>query len=300
MLNPFLKPGDSVAIISPSGKINPEYVEGSIKTLEQWGLRAIPGESVLATYGRFAGTDAERQHDLQWALDNKYIKAVLCSRGGYGMVRILKDISFDKFRENPKWVIGYSDITALHAAIQAQGFASVHASMSKHLSERGTDETSIFLKNILFGNTEKQQFPVHPLNRYGKVKGILRGGNLSVLSGLRGTPFDIVPENSILIIEDIGEKSYHIERMMYNLKLGGILNKISGLIIGQFTDYEEDPSMPCQLYESIFELVKEYDYPVCFNFPLGHIENNYPVILGAKNNFEVKEDIVTLEPAIEN
>lgn len=289
-----LHKGDKIAIISPSGVIEREYVEKASELLHSWGLEVVWGENVFAHYGRFAGTDVQRLQDLQQALDDKEIKAVLCSRGGYGVVHLINKISFRKFKQNPKWIIGYSDITALHACIQKIGFSSLHAPMCKHLAEEENDASSAFLKNLLFGKYPSYHVSSHLFNKKGKSTGVICGGNLSVLSGIRGTSFDPVKKGNILFIEDIGEKPYHVERMMYNLKLGNVLKRISGLIVGQFSEYEEDVMMNKSLYQSILDLVSDYDYPVCFNFPVGHVKDNFPVICGNNATLTVNKDEVTL------
>ncbi len=290
----FLRKEDSIAIVSPAGKVNPLYVEETAQLFREWGLNPYLGNSTLASYGRFAGKDEERLKDLQETFDRPDIKAILCSRGGYGSFRLLNRLSFKQLKKHPKWVIGYSDITALHSAIQKHGIASLHAPMCKHLSSLKEDITTLHLKEMLFGSLPDYSFPGHPLNRKGHSEGILRGGNLSILYGLRGTPYDLLPKGSVLFIEDIGEKPYQIDRMIHNLQLGGILKNISGLIVGQFTEYEEDELMKKSVYQSIADLVAEYDYPVCFNFPIGHTDKNYPVVCGSRVIFEVKDNTVEL------
>ena len=291
----YLKKGDQITIIAPSGKVNPEYVLHAKSVLESWGFCVESGEHVFTEYGRFAGTADERLSDLQRALDNPENKAIFCARGGYGVVHLLENLSLKLLKKNPKWLIGYSDITALHAKINNEGICSIHALMSSHLAkEDGQDEASLCLKDLLFGKSICYETKIHALNRTGKAKGVLRGGNLSVLYGLRGTPYDFSPENTILFIEDVGEKPYHIERMMYNLKLGGILQNISGLVVGQFSNCEEDKSMQKTIYESISDLISGYNFPVCFNFPAGHIKENFPLICGKVINLLVTEEIVTI------
>jgi len=296
IMPPFLQSGDKVAIVSPSGKMDVKYIEGMAARLKSCGLQVLIGSFADAEYGRFAGTDDVRLYDLQSALDAPNVKAIFCSRGGYGCVHLVHRLNWTHFKKSPKWLIGYSDITILHAAIQHQGCASIHAPMAKHFTEEDeADEAVHLLKSFLFGEKLSYAVPNHPLNKQGRATGKLTGGNLSVLCGLRGTSFDLIPENAILFIEDIGERPYQVERMLYNLKLGGILEKLSGLIIGQFTDYEEDPLMMLPLYENMASLVAEYDYPVCFDFPVGHVTKNYPLICGGNYSFEVREEGVKLE-----
>lgn len=280
---PYLQTGDKVTIISPAGKIDKSFLKGAKKVLESWGLEVTLGKYAAGECGRFSGSSKQRAADLQLAMDDKQTKAILCSRGGYGAIHLIDQIDFTRFRENPKWLLGYSDVTLLHELFQCNGFASIHSLMARHLTvEPTTDPCSLHLRNMLFGELPSYQSPKHKLNIAGQAKGILRGGNLSVLYGLRGTPYDFPAEGTILFIEDIGERPYHIDRMMNNLKLGGVLEKLSGLIVGQFTEYEEDLSLGKEVYEMIANMVKPYGYPVCFNFPVGHVEGNVPLICGSE------------------
>lgn len=296
ILPPFLEKGDKVAIVSPSSKIDKIFLTGAKKRLESWGLKVVMGKYAGSKSGRYAGTVKQRLTDLQTAMNDEKVKAILCSRGGYGAVHLIDKLDFTAFREHPKWLIGFSDITALHNLFQANGFASLHALMARHLSvEPEDDPCSLYLKEILSGTLPAYTCEKHKLNRQGITQGILRGGNMAVAYGLRGTPYDIPAEGSILFIEDISERPHAIERMMYNLKLGGVLEKLSGLIIGQFTEYEEDRSLGKELYAALADLVKEYEYPVCFNFPVGHVTNNLPLINGAQVEFTVGKKGVELK-----
>ncbi len=292
----FLKAGDKVMLISPSGKIEEEIVKRGMNVLSDWGLDPIRGMACLSRCGRFAGDDNARFSDLESALLSENIKAVFCSRGGYGAVRLLEKISDKMISSLPKWLIGYSDITLLHAAFRKAGIISLHAPMMKHLAEEKDDISSNMLRDILFGNFISYTIEKHVLNRQGNACGTLFGGNLSVLLGLRGTPYDQIKKGDILFVEDIGERPYHLERMFYNLKLGGVLESLSGLIVGQFTDYKEDLSMGMTVYEMISNMIKDYGYPVCFNFPIGHVKNNWPMLEGMKMNLVVTERNVVLTP----
>lgn len=289
----FLKPGDQIRIVSPSGAIDPAFIDGAKKTLTSWGLNATEGEFARNVYGRFAGTKEQRAADLQAALDNPNVHAILCSRGGYGVAQIIDKLDFTKFKANPKWLIGFSDITILHNAISNLNIASIHGIMAKHITELPADSDQIQqLKNILFGTLPTYQMPAHTLNRIGSAKGKLIGGNLSVLAGMIGTPFDLPYEENILFLEDIAEKPYHIDRMMQQLRLSGALSKISGLIVGQFSDCDEDPLMKMSIAEIIFDAVKTYNYPVCFNFPAGHVDYNLPLVMGTEVKMEVGEKVL--------
>ncbi len=292
---PELKPGDTISMIAPSGKVNPEYVSGAKQVLEQWGLTVRETRSLHGAFGRFSATDDTRLNDLQNNLDDPEIKAVFCARGGYGIVRILDRISLRRLKKHPKWIIGYSDITALHALLSKNRICSLHAPMSSHLATEGMDEATQSMKQILFGKKQSYTIKPHPLNRTGTCTGTTRGGNLSVLYGLRGTPYDLQTENTILFIEDLNEQAYHIERMLYNLKLGGVLKKLSGLIVGKFAGCEDDPLMHRSIYESIRSLVEAYDYPVCFDFPVGHVKENVALIESGKAILEVNDKHTKLE-----
>ena len=283
MTPPFLLPNDQIRIVSPSGAIDPIYIDEAIKALTSWGLQVTEGEFARAEYGRFAGTTKQRIADLQTALDDTEVKAILCSRGGYGVAQIIDKLDFTKFIANPKWLIGFSDITILHNTISNLGIASIHGIMAKHLTELpATSELVQGLKDILFGTLPHYKIPAHELNRIGSAQGKLIGGNLSVLTGMIGTPFDLPYDGNILFIEEISEKPYHIDRMMQNLRLSGALAKISGLVVGQFSYCDEDPLMKMSIAEIIAEAVKEYHFPVCFNFPAGHVDYNLPLVMGDK------------------
>ena len=281
----FLKHGDKVVILSPSGKIETQWVEGLKAVLESYGLVVSVAEHTLCAKGRFAGSDNERIQDLQEAINDAQVKAIFCSRGGYGLARIIDKIDFSALKSAAKWIVGFSDITALHNAFSRVGVASIHGIMAKHITLKadGLDN----LMTMLFGGDVAYEVPAHDFNKVGEAEGELIGGNLSVLYGLRGTPFDLDYKGKILFIEDLGERLYHIDRMMQNLRLGGVFEQISGLVVGQFTDIDEDDSFDGGVYGVISEAVKGYDIPVCFNFPAGHVDNNQPLMLGAKYKLEV-------------
>lgn len=294
-LPPSLHEGDKVVILSPSGKIDRSFLKGAQKRLESWGLRAVLSKHAGSSSGRYAGTIKQRLEDFQAAMDDKEVKAILCSRGGYGAIHIMNKLNFDRFGQHPKWMIGFSDITALHNLFQQNGFASLHAPMARHLTvEPEDDPCTLHLKEILFGNLPAYSVKKHVLNHKGTARGTLRGGNMAVFHGLHGTLYDLPAEGTILFIEDISERPHSIERMMYNLKLGGVLERLSGLIIGQFTEYEEDHSLGKELYRALADMVKEYDYPICFNFPVGHVTNNLPLIEGAEVELTVGKKSVEL------
>lgn len=297
MLPPFLKKGDTVSIVSPSGAIDPELINGAAATLQQWGLNAKIAPHAKDKYGRFASTEENRISDLQAAIDDPDTQAVLCSRGGYGMMQIVNSIDITRFENRPKWIIGFSDITVLHNLCSTIDTASLHSIMAKHLTNLPSDSEPVTqMRKLLFGELPTYNIEPHPLNRIGEADGRLIGGNLSLIYALRGTMYDIDPYsgNTILFIEDVCERAYHIDRMMRNLKLGGVLENIKGLVVGQFSDCEEDESMGKTIYEIIKDAVEEYDYPVVFNFPAGHVERNLPLIIGGRAELTSAEDKVTL------
>jgi len=291
----YLMPNDQIRIVSPSGNIEPKYIVGAKKTLSSWGLNVTEGKFARTKYGRFAGTEAQRIADLQEALDDPSVNAILCSRGGYGVAQIIDKLDFSTFAKSPKWLIGFSDITILHNAISNLGIASIHGIMAKHLTQFPADSIHVQkCREILFGQMPTYVVPKHRLNKVGIAQGKLIGGNLSVLIGLRGSQFDLDYKNNILFIEDIAERPYHIDRMMQNLRFSGSLAQLSGLVVGQFSDCDEDPLMKKSVAQIIASAVSEYDYPVCFNFPAGHVDNNFPLKLGETVQFEVTKRAVIL------
>lgn len=302
IIPPYLHEGDKVVILSPSSKIDKAFLKGAVKRLTSWGLRPVLARHAGSSHGTYAGTVGQRLEDLQAAMDDPDTRAILCSRGGYGAVHLVGKLDFSRFRESPKWLIGFSDITALHNLWQREGFASLHAPMARHLTVEPEDDfCTLALHDILTGAAVTPEgccfgytCEPHKLNRRGTAEGTLRGGNFAVFNGLRGTPYDIPADGTVLFIEDVGERPHAIERMMYNLKLGGVLERLSGLIIGQFTEYEEKKQLGKELYGALAELVKEYDYPVCFNFPVGHVPMNLPLINGAPVRLDVDRKGVKL------
>lgn len=286
----FLKEGDEVRIISPSGVIDPTLVDGAIILLASWGYKATEGMFTRNALGRFAGNEQERFTDLQQALDDPNVKAILCSRGGYGLAQIIDRIDFSRFIKHPKWVIGFSDVTILHQALLSTGIISLHSAMAKQFTELPAKaEPLVMIENILRGDIPSYKITTNNHNRSGIGKGKLIGGNLSVFMGMRGTRYDLPFKNSILFIEDIGEKPYQIDRMMQNLRISGALSQLSGLLIGQFTEYEEDPEMNKTLFQIIADAVKEYNYPVSYNFSAGHVDNNFPLLMGANAELKVTD-----------
>ena len=287
---------ERVHIVVPAGRIEPRYLDGARQRLESWGFRVTEGEHARQPLGRFGGTKRGRAEDLNAAFQDPDIRYILCARGGYGMVQILDQLTVPT---NQARVIGFSDITALHLMLGQHDIPSVHASMAKHLAEFGKNKASCeALRALLTGEPLHYEIPPHPLNRPGKTEALLRGGNLAVMCGLQGTPFALrTDEPCVLFIEDVGERAYAIDRMLNNLRLSGVLRKIKGLVIGQFTDFEEDPQMGGTLYERIRMMVEPYDYPVLFRFPAGHVPYNMPLVMNAMCRLEVTSKGATLEQA---
>lgn len=292
---PLLNKNDKAVIISPSGSIESSFIDGAKLVLESWGLNVIVSQYAREKNGRFCGTVEQRVEDLQGAMDDPDVKLIFCSRGGYGIVHLLDRLDFNEIKKYPKWLVGYSDITALHLAFMKNGILSAHAPMARHLAEDAQDTASLYLRRLLFEGIHEYSISSHPLNRIGIADGRLWGGNLAVLGGLIGTPFADVPDNSILFIEDIGEGAYKIDRMMWQLKLAGVLDRLSGLVVGQFADCEEDFLMYAPIYESIMNLVSGYNYPVVFDFPVGHVKENYPLVYSGKIRLEVNTHKVLLK-----
>ena len=299
---PYLQPGDTIGLVCPAGYMAPEKVQACLQTLQEWGYAVKIGKTVggnSSTY--FSGTDAERLADFQQMLDDDEVKAVYCARGGYGMGRIIDQVEFKKFKKQPKWIIGYSDITVLHAHLYSNYYiSSLHAPMAGAFNEEtmegSKNEYLLSLKNALEGKKLKYQCPSHEFNRKGEAIGELVGGNLSLLAHLTGTGSDIKTRSRILFIEDVGEYSYNIDRMMFQLKRSRKLAKLAGLIIGGFTDMK-DTERPFgkTVYEIIRDIVKEYDYPVCFGFPVSHSKENYALKTGVGYKLKVTKSKVVLE-----
>ena len=296
---PYLKNGDTIGIVCPAGFMAAEKVQTCIDTLQQWGYKVKTGTTVggsSTTY--FSGNDEERLFDFQQMLDDDEVNAVLCGRGGYGMGRIIDSINFKKFSKKPKWIIGYSDITVLHSHLYRNyHISSIHAPMAAAFNDDGYKNEYVgSLKNALQGKKLKYQTPVHPFNRKGEAIGELIGGNLALLAHLVGSNSDMKTKGRILFIEDIGEYLYNIDRMLYQLKRSGKLSKLSGLVIGGFTDIKDtDRPFGKTVYEIVQEIVQEYDYPVCFDFPVSHSTENYALRIGVEYKLKVTKARVTLE-----
>jgi len=266
----------------------------AISLLQSWGLEVILGETVTASYHQFAGNDDLRARDMQRFLDDDSIKAIIAARGGYGTIRMIDKLDFAHFAKHPKWIVGFSDITVLHTHIQANyGIQTIHGQMPVNIMD-GSAQSLQTLKMALFGEELNYEIAPHHLNRAGEGTGELIGGNLSLLIAVSGSVSDINYDGKILFIEDVGEYLYAIDRMLYNLKRAGKLSNLAGLIVGGFTEIKDnDIPFGQTVEEIIMALVAEYDYPVCFNFPAGHLPDNRALVFGRTLKLNVTETITT-------
>jgi muramoyltetrapeptide carboxypeptidase len=296
---PYLQKGDCIGIVCPAGSMPVEKVSECIRVLnEDWGFTTRVGKTVGNKFNYFSATDEERLADFQQMLDDDEVKAVLCARGGYGLNRIIDKIDFKKFKKQPKWIIGYSDITVFHAHLYSNYYiSSLHSPMAGAFNDDGyKNEFVLSLRKALEGKKMKYQCPPHEFNRKGEAIGELVGGNLALLAHLVGSDSDIKTRGRILFIEDIGEYLYNIDRMMYQLKRSGKLSKLAGLIVGGFTDLKDTENPFGQTaYEIIRDIVKDYDYPVCFDFPVSHTDRNYELKIGVGYKLKVTKTKVLLE-----
>ena len=296
---PFLKKGDLVGLVCPAGYMSPEKAQSCIYTLKEWGYSVKTGHTLEGgSENYFSGTDKERLDDLQQMLDDEEIKAILCARGGYGVGRIIEQVDFTGFRKKPKWIIGFSDITILHAHIFSNyGIATLHAPMASAFNDGGAqNEFVLSLKDALEGKKIRYLSAPHLLNRTGKASGVLVGGNLSLITHLIGTKSDLKTGKRILFLEDIGEYLYHIDRMFYQLKRNGKLSGLAALILGGFSELK-DTERPFgeSIYELIRNLLKDYDYPVCFDFPVSHTKANFALKVGLSYTLRIGKNKVLLQ-----
>ncbi|KQM66066.1 LD-carboxypeptidase [Pedobacter sp. Leaf216] len=300
---PYLKPGDTIAITSPAGYITLEQIQPSILQMQSWGFNIKIGDTIGKRDFTYGGTDEERLADFQKMLDDLTIKAIMCARGGYGFVRIIDKLDFSSFKKNPKWIIGFSDITVLHCHLAKNyNIASIHSKMCNSFPDDWSKaepiqiETILSIKNALIGEQMGYSAPTNSNNRLGKVDGILVGGNLSIIETLSGSDSDLDTKGKILFIEDTGEYLYSIDRMLWNLKRSGKLKYLKGLIIGGFKVKPDDAGEEFgkTIYDIVIEKVKEYSYPIAFDFPVGHQRNNFALKCGVNHTLIVNETGSTL------
>lgn len=295
MIQPkYLQKTATVAIVSTARKISLEKIKPAVKLLKNWGLNVVVGDTIGLEAHQFAGDDKARIADFQKMLDNPTINAIWCARGGYGTVRIIDQLDFSIFKQHPKWIIGYSDVTVLHNHIHNFGIESIHATMPLDVV-KNTEKALNTLKKSLFGQKLTYEIPAAIENKFGKATGVLIGGNLSILYSLLGSESSINTDGKILFIEDLDEYLYHIDRMFMNLKRNGYFTNLKGLIIGEMTDMH-DNSIPFgkNVKEIILDCLKDCDFPVVFDFPSGHSKDNRALILGRTISLEVEKNMTRL------
>lgn len=295
IIPPYLQPGDEVAILSPASFPPTENWKQGVEVLESWGLRVRNAPNYLSRHFGLGGTDAERLSDLQQMLDDPSIKAIFPIRGGYGSSRLLDSLDFSGFTSNPKWIVGFSDITALLCEVDRLGFASIHGPMPHNFCQKGGESALQNLHTTLFEGVVSLSGTAHPLNRMGESSAEMIGGNLSLLCHLVGSPTFQSTDGKILFLEEIGERLYHVDRMLLQLKRAGLFQNLAGLVIGGFTDCNEASLM---IGKTAYELVAEHtsgtSFPIAFDFPAGHIPNNQPLIFGKKIKLLVNAEGVQL------
>lgn len=291
---PYLKKGDKVAITCPAKKL-PKPMTDAVDLLESWGLEVVIGETINASYHQFAGDDELRAADMQRFVNDDEIKAIVAARGGYGTIRMIDKVNFDRLKENPKWIIGFSDITLLHAHLYANyGLQTIHGQMPVNIPDASA-KSLLSLKNALFGHEIFYHHKTHNQYKSGIAEGILIGGNLSLLIASLGSVSDFSYDGKILFIEDVGEYLYAVDRMIRTLDRAGKLNKLAGLIVGGFTEIKDnDIPFGQTVADIIMEVVKDYTYPVCFDFPAGHVPDNRALILGGQIHLKVDAEKIAL------
>jgi muramoyltetrapeptide carboxypeptidase len=307
IIPPYLQSGDIIGITCPSGAITEKEIQPAVAQIQAWGYKILQGSTVGKKDFTFGGTDEERRKDFQDMIDNPEVKAILCARGGYGVVRIIDQLDFSSFKKHPKWVIGFSDITVFHNHLHTnQHVATIHSKMCNSFPDDWSKaepiqvDTILSIKKVLEG--EKMQYKVNPdeMNRTGTAEGQLVGGNLKMLETLAGTASDISTDGKILFVEDTGEALYNIDRMFCHLKRTGKLTHLKGLLIGGFTGIKTETrgdEFGRSVYDIVWEKIKEFDYPVCFGFPVGHQRNNFALKCGVVHKLSVNAEAVVLEEA---
>ncbi|MFK7048489.1 LD-carboxypeptidase [Flavobacterium columnare] len=288
---PYLKKGDTVAIVATARKNIDDNLKPAIELLKSWGLEVKIGSTIGLDLNQLAGTDEQRAKDFQEQLDNPNIKMIWCVRGGYGTVRMIDLLDFTKFKENPKWIVGFSDVTVLHSHLNTMGYKSIHGIMPVTVA-KATTQAKESLKTTLFENEYLEyDLEPHPMNRFGQAKGELVGGNLSILYSLLGSPSAIDCTDKILFIEDLDEYLYHIDRMMMNLKRNGCLESIKGILVGGMTKMK-DNEIPWgkDALQIVNDVTKKYNIPIVFEFPAGHIRDNRALILGSQIVLDINKE----------
>lgn len=291
---PYLKKGDTVMIVAPAGILKDSTsLDDGIELFKDWGLHVKVGKHVFNQNGHFAGTDDERAEDFQEALDDPTVKAIWCGRGGYGSVRILDKIDFTGFKENPKWLVGFSDITAFHSEIHTLGRETIHATMpiTVNLEQKERKKADKTLKRALFGKSLSYKTPKNDFNRPGEAKGQIIGGNLALLASMAGSKSAMFTGGKIIFIEEVGEYIYSMDRMLYTLKRSGFFDNCAGIIVGGISNIKDkNDDFGKSIEQVILDILDYDDIPVVFDFPAGHIKDNRALILGREVEFEVKKN----------
>ncbi|MBQ9357490.1 MAG: LD-carboxypeptidase [Prevotella sp.] len=298
----FLHAGDSIAIISPSSSPDVRTIEAGCQALRLWGYVPVVGRHAAERYHGFAGTASQRAEDLLWALRDSTIRAIMCTRGGDGGVQVLPLVSAGEFRRHPKWIIGFSDVTALHSASVRAGVMSIHGPMCHAIAANGAADTAnVVLRRLLQGQLPAYHAESHPLNQHGTAEGMLVGGNLSVFCGLAASPYDFLDIRSdlILFIEDTDESMTKTDRLLHLLEVRGVLGRLKGIVVGKFTKYKHPDNDFNDMYDMLHEYLQHYNIPVCYSFPVGHSRPNFPMIEGCRVRLTVAPsgtDLVFLRP----
>ena len=290
MITPsYLKKGDTIAIVATARKNIDDNLKPAISLAKSWGLEVVIGKSIGLDNNQLAGTDEQRAADFQKMIDNPNIKAIWCVRGGYGTARMIDLVDFSKFQHDPKWIVGFSDVTVLHSHLNKLGFATIHGIMPVNV-EKASPEVEETLRKALFGEPLSYTVPCENENKYGNVEGELVGGNLSILYSLMGSQSQIDCKGKILFLEDLDEYLYHVDRMMLSLKRCGCFDGLKGMVVGSFTKMH-DNEIPWgkTAYQIIADITKNYDFPIVYNFPAGHIHNNNTLLFGKKASLDVND-----------
>jgi muramoyltetrapeptide carboxypeptidase len=292
IIPPFLKAGDKVGILSTSNFTEQKYIDELVKILKEWKLEPVLGKTIGPRHGSFAGPDKLRQQDLQEMLNNPEIKAILETMGGYGIVRVIDQVKFDKFKYSPKWLVGYSDTTFLHCHVQGMlSTATIHGTMAADLEGGYFEQSWETLRKALFGEKLEYHIKPHELNREGKAEATLVGGTISILCNSKGTMSDVNTNGKILFMEDVGEPHYRLDSYLMSLKCAGKFKYVKGLLVGKLVDIkEDDPPFGKSPEEIVLDVVKEYDFPVCFGFQAGHEGANKALIFGANVTLQLDKN----------
>jgi muramoyltetrapeptide carboxypeptidase len=291
-----LQKGDTVIIISPAGRVLPAHIDNAVQYLENWGLNVLVSPSAKGQSYNFSGTIEERLSDLQWALNHQEAKAIFCSRGGYGAIHLLDKVDWSAFQKNPKWLIGYSDVTNLHAQVNRMEIPSVHGLMPNSFPKVGEEnESSKTLFDFLFADNYSLEWESHIPVSDATVKGEIIGGNLSILYSLQGTPYAPDYEGKILFIEDLGEYLYHFDRILNNFKLSGIFSQVKGIIVGEFSDVKDNENpFGKSIEEIILDATKDYNIPVVFGLKTGHGKPTLALPFGVESRLEIQNNKCSL------